>query len=149
MITPNRADVCWRIGRREFKPATTSRGTIDEKAVFGIDVDRCVSFCRRIGAAQSSNVDSCAGVKWTSDIQVKYPGIAKSCVGVVERSGVRYVKLSGTVTKMGKDSVTVGLDHTTTDIHWKPGAYAMVLIEGKDVAAMSVAVDQKFRFFYA
>lgn len=97
--------------------------------------------------AQSSSVDSCAGVKWTADIQLKYPGIARSCVGVVERGGVRYVKLSGTVIKTGKDSVTVRLDHTTSDINWKPGADEMVSIEGKDVPAMNVVVDQKLRFY--
>jgi hypothetical protein len=97
--------------------------------------------------AQSSNVESCAGVKWTADIQVKYPGIAKSCVGVVERGGTKYVKLSGTVIKTGKDSVTVRLDHTATDINWKPGGDEMVSIEGKDVPATSVAVDQKLRFY--
>jgi hypothetical protein len=97
--------------------------------------------------SQSSTADSCAGVKWTADIQVKYPGIAKSCVGVVERGGTKYVKLSGTVIKTGKDSVTVRLDHTATDINWKPGGDEMVSIEGKDVPATSVAVDQKLRFY--
>ena len=97
--------------------------------------------------AQASMVGSCAEVHWKADVLSKYPDIAKSCVGIVERGGGRYVKLSGTVTSKGKDSVTVRLDHTTTDMNWKPGAGEMVSIEGKDVPAMSVVVDQKLRFY--
>lgn len=97
--------------------------------------------------AQSSMVGSCADVHWKADVLSKYPDIAKSCVGIVERGGMRYVKLSGKVASKGKDSVTVRLDHTSTDMTWKPGASEMVTIEGKEVPAMSVVVDQKLRFY--
>jgi hypothetical protein len=97
--------------------------------------------------AQTPMVGSCAEVHWKADVLSKYPDIAKSCIGIVQRDGGRYVKLSGKVTGKGKDSVTVRLDHTMTDMNWKPAAGEMVSIEGKDVPAMSVVVDQKLRFY--
>jgi len=97
--------------------------------------------------AQVPVVGSCAEVHWKSDVLLKYPGIARSCVGVVERGGGRYVKLSGKVIKQGKDSVTVRLDHTTTNMNWTPVAGEMLSIDGKDVPAVSVVVDQQLRFY--
>jgi hypothetical protein len=97
--------------------------------------------------AQASAADSCAGVHWKDEVLLKYPDIAKSCVGVVERDGMKYVKLSGKVTSKAQDSVTVRLDHTTTDMTWKPGAGEMASIEGKEVPALSVVIGQKLRFY--
>jgi hypothetical protein len=77
----------------------------------------------------------------------KYPGIAKSCVGVVERDGKKYVRLSGKVASKSKDSITVKLDHTTSTMTWKPADGETVSIEGKEIPAMSVAVDQALRFY--
>jgi hypothetical protein len=97
--------------------------------------------------AESTAVGSCSEVRWRPDIIAKYPDITKSCVGVVERDGKRYVKLSGKVTEKTSDSVTVLLDHTKTHMLWQPMTGDMVSIEGKDVPAMSVMKDQKLRFY--
>ncbi|MCE3285827.1 MAG: hypothetical protein K0R70_2083 [Steroidobacteraceae bacterium] len=97
--------------------------------------------------AESTAVGSCSDVRWKPDILAKYPDITKSCVGVVERDGKRYVKLSGKVTEKTSDSVKVLLDHTKTHMLWEPMTGDMVSIEGKDVPAMSVMKDQKLRFY--
>jgi hypothetical protein len=97
--------------------------------------------------AESPAVGSCSDVRWRPDIIAKYPDITKSCVGVVERDGKRYVKLAGKVTEKTSDSVKVLLDHTKTHMLWQPMTGDMVSIEGKDVPAMSVMKDQKLRFY--
>lgn len=97
--------------------------------------------------ADTTEAGSCGDVHWKSDVLLKYPDIAKSCVAVVDRDGKKYVKLSGKVRSKGKDTVTVLLDHTNTDMTWKPTAGEMVSIEGKDIPAMKVMVDQKLRFY--
>lgn len=97
--------------------------------------------------AESTEVGSCSNVRWRPDILARYPDIPKSCVGVVERDGKRYVKLSGKVTEKTSDSVRVLLDHTKTHMLWLPMTGDMVSVEGKDVPAMSVMKDQKLRFY--
>jgi hypothetical protein len=100
-----------------------------------------------VHAQSATTVGSCSDVRWKPDILAMYADIAKSCVGVVERDGQRYVKLSGKVTAKDRDSVTVLLDHTKTSMIWKPMTGDMVSIEGKDVPAMSVKKDQQLRFY--
>jgi hypothetical protein len=97
--------------------------------------------------AQASDAGSCDKVQWKADVVAKYPDIAKSCVGVVERDGKKYVRLSGKVTSKGKDSITVKLDNTRSTMTWKPTLGETVSIEGSEVPAMSVAVDQALRFY--
>ena len=97
--------------------------------------------------AQWSPAGSCSDVHWTADFLKKYPDIAQSCVGVVERNGVRYIRLSGKVTSRSKDSITVRLDKTKHEMTWKPAADEKVTIDGKDVPATDVAVDQELRFY--
>ena len=120
------------------------------------------SFARAAGAAlvaavamaatvhaqpENTKAGSCADVRWRPDILEKWPDIPKSCVGVVERNGKRYVKLSGKVSDKSSDSVTVLLDHTKTNMLWLPMTGDMVSIEGKDIPAMSVVKGQKLRFY--
>lgn len=101
------------------------------------------------GAAQAQTpaMGSCNDVHWKPEVLAKHPDIAKSCVGVVERDGKKFVKLSAKVTSKDKDSVTVLLDHTRSSMTWKPSPGETVSIEGKEVPAMSVVVDQKLRFY--
>jgi hypothetical protein len=97
--------------------------------------------------AQAPDSGSCDAVQWKADMLAKYPDIAKSCVGVVERDGKKYVRLSGKVASKGKDSITVKLDNTHSTMTWKPTLGETVSIEGNEVPAMSVAVDQALRFY--
>jgi hypothetical protein len=97
--------------------------------------------------AQASDAGSCDKVQWKADVIAKHPDIAKSCVGIVERDGKKYVKISGKVASKGKDSITVKLDNAHSMMTWKPAPGETVSIEGKDVPAMSVAVDQALRFY--
>jgi hypothetical protein len=96
---------------------------------------------------QSTTAGSCSDVKWTAEMLKKYPDIAKSCVDVVVRDGVRYVKVSGKVSKKSTDAVTVRLDNTNSDITWKPAAGDNVLIDNKPMAAKDVEVGQHLRFY--
>jgi hypothetical protein len=98
-------------------------------------------------AAQAQDAGSCSGVQWKADVVAKYPDIAKACVGVVDRDGKKYVRLSGKVASKGKDSITVKLDNTHSTMTWKPTLGETVSIEGNEVPAMSVAVDQALRFY--
>ena len=100
-----------------------------------------------VQADPAATAASCADVRWRPDILTKWPDIPKSCVGVVERNGTRYVKLSGKVTDKSDDSVTVLLDHTRTHMLWLPMTGDMVSIDGKDVPAMSVDKGQKLRVY--
>ena len=97
--------------------------------------------------AEPAAAASCADIRWRADIVAKWPDIPNACVAVVERKGVRYVKLSGKVSDKGADSVTVLLDHTKTHMLWLPMTGDMVSIDGKDVPAMSVVKGQKLRFY--
>lgn len=97
--------------------------------------------------AQAPDAGSCNDVKWKTDVVAKYPDIAKSCVGVVERDGKRYVRLSGKVSSKGKDSITVKLDNTRSTMTWKPALGETVSIDGSEVPAMSVVIDQALRFY--
>jgi hypothetical protein len=97
--------------------------------------------------AETPTAASCSDVRWKPDILATYPDITRSCVGVVERDGKRYVKLSGKVTEKSRDSVKVLLDHTRTHMLWEPMTGDMVSIEGKDVPAMSVTKGQTLRFY--
>jgi hypothetical protein len=98
-------------------------------------------------ATQSTPAGSCSDVKWTAEMLKKYPDIAKSCVDVVSRDGVRYVKVSGHVSKKSPESVTVRLDNTASDVTWKPAAGDTVLIDGKPMPAKDVEVGQHLRFY--
>jgi hypothetical protein len=91
--------------------------------------------------AEPSNAATCADVLW------KNPGIAKSCVAVVERNGKRYIKMSGKVTKKGKDSITVLLDNSKEELTWAPDLGETVSIDGKETSPMNVAVGQSLRFY--
>jgi hypothetical protein len=96
--------------------------------------------------AQSTKTGSCADVQW-NDALKKYPDITKSCIAVVERNGKKYIKLSGKVTKKTKDTLTILLDHSKADMIWAPDLGEMVSIDGKDIPAMDVAVNQELRFY--
>jgi len=95
----------------------------------------------------AATAGSCSDVKWKADVLKKYPDISKACVGVVERDGVKYVRVSGKVHRKGNGVVTVRLDDTNTDIAWKPGAGDTVMIDGKPVKALDVVVDQHLHFY--
>lgn len=97
--------------------------------------------------SQPTAAGSCSDVKWTAEMLKKYPDIAKSCVDVVVRDGVKYVKVSGKVSRKSPDSVTVRLDNTASDVTWKPAAGDTVLIDGKPMAANDVAIGQHLRFY--
>jgi hypothetical protein len=97
--------------------------------------------------SQTATAGSCSDVKWTAEMLKKYPDIAKSCVDVVVRDGVRYVKVSGKVAKTGNGVVTVRLDHTDSDVSWKPAAGDTVLIDSKPMPAKDVQVGQHLRFY--
>jgi hypothetical protein len=97
--------------------------------------------------AQAPDAGSCDAVQWKTEVLAKYPDIAKSCVGVVDRDGKKYVRLSGKVASKGKDSITVKLDNTRSTMTWKPTLGETVSIEGNEVPAMSVSVDQALRFY--
>ena len=99
------------------------------------------------GSLQSTSVGKCADVKWKPEAVQKYPDIAKSCIDVVERDGKKYVKLAGKVTRKGNDSVTVMLDGSKSSMTWKPASGELVSIEGQDIPAMDVVVEQKLRFY--
>jgi hypothetical protein len=100
----------------------------------------------QLAQAQSTKTGSCADVQW-NDALKKYPDITKSCVGVVERNGKKYIKLSGKVTKKTKDSLTILLDHSKADMIWAPDLGEMVSIDGKEIPAMDVVVNQELRFY--
>jgi hypothetical protein len=98
-------------------------------------------------SAAPASVGSCKDVQWKPEVLKKYPDISKACVDVVDRNGTKYVKVSGKVRLKGNGVVTVRLDHTDSDIAWKPGAGDTVLIDGKPVKAADVVVDQHLRFY--
>jgi hypothetical protein len=91
--------------------------------------------------AQPSEAGSCDDVQW------KDARIAKSCTAVVERNGKRYIKLSGTVTKKSKDSITVLLDNSKEELTWMPDLGDTVSIDGKETPPMSVIIGQQLRFY--
>jgi hypothetical protein len=91
--------------------------------------------------AQPSNAGSCEDVQWQDS------RIAKSCMGVIERDGKRYIKLSGKVTGKSKDSITVLLDNSSEKLTWMPDLGETVSIGGKDTSPMSVAIGQKLSFY--
>ena len=97
--------------------------------------------------ADSTSVGSCKDVEWKTEVLTKYPDIHKSCVDVVERDGTKYVKVSGKVRLKGTETMAVRLDHTGTDVTWKPGATDTVQIEGKAVPWKNVVVGQSLRFY--
>jgi hypothetical protein len=96
--------------------------------------------------AQSARTGSCADVQWSESLK-KYPDITKSCIAVVERNGKKYIKLSGKVTKKTKDSLTILLDHSKADMVWVPDLGETVSIDGKEIPAMNVTVNQELRFY--
>ena len=96
--------------------------------------------------AQATRAGSCADVQWNDSLK-KYPDITKSCIEVVERNGKRYIKLSGKVTKKTKDALTILLDHSKADMIWVPDLGDTVSIDGKEMPAMNVAVNQELRFY--
>jgi hypothetical protein len=91
--------------------------------------------------AQPSKPDSCDDVQW------KDARIAKSCMGVVERNGKRYIKLSGKVSKKSKDSITVLLDHSKEPLIWVPDLGETVSIDGKETPPMNVIIGQQLSFY--
>jgi hypothetical protein len=97
--------------------------------------------------AQTTTAGSCSDVKWKPDVLAKYPDIAKSCVDVVVRDGVRYVKVSGKVRRNSNGELTVRLDHSSSDISWKPGTGDTLLIDGQPMNAADVKVGQNLRFY--
>ena len=97
--------------------------------------------------AQPASGITCNEVRWKAEILQKYPGIEKACVGVVVREGVNYVKVSGKVRRKGNGVVTVRLDHTQSDVAWKPAQGDTVSIEGDAVPALDVVVGQNLRFY--
>jgi hypothetical protein len=96
---------------------------------------------------QATTAGSCSGVMWKAEVLAKYPDIAQSCVDVVVRDGIRYVKVSGKVRRNSNGELTVRLDHSNSDITWKPGSGDTLLIEGKPTAASEVKVGQNLRFY--
>jgi hypothetical protein len=97
--------------------------------------------CAAQTQAQPSGTVSCDDVQW------KDARIAKSCIGVVERNGLRYVKLSGKVTRKSKDSITVLLDHSKEPLTWMPDLGETVSIDGKETEPMSVSIGQQLSFY--
>jgi hypothetical protein len=91
--------------------------------------------------AQASKSGSCDEVYWKDE------RIAKSCMGVVERNGRRYIKLSGKVTRKSKDSITVLLDHSNEQLTWMPDLGETVSIDGKETAPTSVIIGQQLSFY--
>jgi hypothetical protein len=120
---------------------------MDKMSFPGVALAACVLLASTAAAQSTSAKAACSEVRWRPDIVAKWPDIPKACVGVVERNGTRYVKLSGKVSDKGTDSVTVLLDHTRTHMMWLPMTGDMVSIDGKEVPAMSVARGQKLRFY--
>ena len=121
---------------------------MDKMSFPGVAIAACVLLASTAAAQSTSGkAGTCAEVRWRPDIVAKWPDIPKACVGVVERKGTRYVKLSGKVSDKGADSVTVLLDHTRTHMMWLPMTGDVVSIDGKEVPAMSVARGQKLRFY--
>ena len=95
----------------------------------------------------ATSAGACSDVMWKAEVLAKYPDIAKSCVDVVTRDGVRYVKVSGKVRRNSNGELTVRLDHSNSDITWKPGAGDKLLIDGAATAASDVKVGQNLRFY--
>ena len=91
--------------------------------------------------AQASKSGTCDDVQWKDE------RIAKSCMGVVERNGRRYIKLSGKVTRKSKDSITVLLDHSNEQLTWMPDLGETVSIDGKETAPTSVIIGQQLSFY--
>jgi len=118
-----------------MKKRTTFMAAVTASAVCAVSVQ-----------AQSTRAGSCADVQWNDSLK-KYPDITKSCIEVVERNGKRYIKLSGKVTKKTKDSLTILLDHSKADMIWVPDLGEMVSIDGKQIPAMNVVVNQELRFY--
>ena len=90
---------------------------------------------------------TCKDIHWKAEIQKKYPGIEKSCVGVVTRDGKNYVRVSGKVHSKENGVLKVRLDNTDAMVAWTPAAGDTVSIEGKATPAMDVAVGQSLRFY--
>jgi hypothetical protein len=121
---------------------------MDKMSSPGVAIAACVLLAAAAAAETPSvKAGTCAEVRWRADIVARWPDIPKACVGVVERNGTRYVKLSGKVSDKGADSITVLLDHTQTHMMWLPMTGDMVSIDGKEVPAMSVVRGQKLRFY--
>jgi hypothetical protein len=95
----------------------------------------------------ASTAGACSDVMWKAEVLAKYPDIAKSCVDVVVREGVRYVKVSGKVRRNTNGELTVRLDHSNSDITWKPAAGDKLLIDGTGTSAADVKVGQNLRFY--
>ena len=100
-----------------------------------------------VQAADTAAGPSCSDVRWKAEVLHKYPGIEKSCVGVVVRDGSNYVRVSGKVRNKANGILKVRLDNTSSDINWKPHAEDTVGIEGKPVPAKDVVVGQSLRFY--
>ena len=96
---------------------------------------------------QPAAAGACSDVKWKDAVLQKYPDIAKSCVDVVMRDDVRYVKVSGKVRRNDNGLLTVRLDHSDSDIRWKPVAGDKLLIDGQATTASDVKVGQNLRFY--
>ena len=90
---------------------------------------------------QTSKAGSCDDVQW------KDARIEKSCMGVVERNGRRYIKLSGKVTRKNNGSITVLLDNSKEELTWVPDLGETVSIAGKETSPTSVVVGQHLRFY--
>jgi len=90
---------------------------------------------------------SCKDIHWKAEMQTKYPGIEKSCVGVVTRDGKQYVRVSGKVHSKDNGVLKVRLDNTESDIAWKPAKGDTVSIDGKATPANDVVVGQHLRFY--
>ena len=110
-----------------------------------VGVAALASLAGVVRAADMAN--GCGDVRWKGSVLQKFPGIEKSCVGVVTRDGATYVKVSGKVKSKSKEIVTVTLDHTNSDIKWKPGKGDTVGINGNPMKAMDVAVGQSLHFY--
>ena len=123
------------------------RTIVDKTSLLPVAIAAFIFSASTAHAEMGTTAGKCSEVRWRPDIVAKWPDIPKACVGVVERKGTRYVKLSGRVSDKGSDSVTVLLDHTKTNMLWLPMTGDMVAIDGKDVPAMSVVKGQKLRFY--
>jgi hypothetical protein len=98
------------------------------------------------GSAWAADM-TCKDIHWKPEIQKKYPGIEKSCVGVVTRDGKNYVRVSGKVRSKEGGMLKVRLDNTDADVTWKPAPGDTVSIEGKATPAKDVVVGQALRFY--
>jgi hypothetical protein len=117
-----------------------------QAALFPATIAAVVAFAAHSAQAEAPNTGSCKDVQWKESLK-KYPDIAKSCIAVVERNGKKYIKLSGKVTRKTEDTLTILLDHSKADMTWMPDLGDKVSIDGKDIPAMDVVVNQTLRFY--